>query len=44
MTDAEPDLIGAAQEFATEVGDLLASTIVSDPPIAAQVWPTTACS
>jgi hypothetical protein len=37
MTDADPALIETAQEFAAEVGDLLARTVADDPPIAAQV-------
>ena len=37
MTDAEPDLIDTAQEFAAEIGDLLAQTVVDEPSVGAQV-------
>lgn len=37
MSGADPALIEAAQEFGSEVGDLLGRTVVDDPPIGGQV-------
>lgn len=37
MTEADPTLVAAAQDFAQEIADLLAGTVAADQPIGAQI-------